>query len=164
MKIKTCTLLILLSQIVLINFAYASGLSPAEEVAMFKAAGFQLSGTQWHSECNNPSDFNFSPATIEKVIDLNGDNLPEALIVEGSSACYGNTGTEFSLISKQKNGAWIVMLSSIGIPIFLNTKGMNNFPDIEVGGPGFCFRVVRWNGKNYADNRFEYEGKVCKIN
>ena len=37
-----------------------------------------------------------------------------------------------------------------------------NWPDISVGGPGFCFPVERWNGKEYKLNRFEYEGKRCK--
>ena len=36
------------------------------------------------------------------------------------------------------------------------------WPDIQMGGPGFCFPVWRWNGSAYALNRFEYEGKRCK--
>jgi hypothetical protein len=45
---------------------------------------------------------------------------------------------------------------------FLKTRGADNWPDISVGGPGFCFPVVRWNGKEYKLQRFEYEGKRCK--
>ena len=48
------------------------------------------------------------------------------------------------------------------MPDFLATKGVGGWPDIEMGGPGFCFPVWRWNGKAYALNRFEYEGKRCK--
>jgi len=36
-------------------------------------------------------------------------------------------------------------------------------PDMSIGGPGFCFLVVRWNGKAYVKNRFEYEGKRCSL-
>ncbi|MFP5403517.1 MAG: hypothetical protein ACLGG2_02365 [Gammaproteobacteria bacterium] len=35
-------------------------------------------------------------------------------------------------------------------------------PDISIGGPGFCFPVVRWNGKACALHRCEYAGKRCK--
>lgn len=38
----------------------------------------------------------------------------------------------------------------------------DGWPDISVGGPGFCFPVERWNGKEYKLHRFEYEGKRCK--
>ena len=39
---------------------------------------------------------------------------------------------------------------------------MDGWPDIQVGGPGFCFPVLRWNGKEYILNRHEYEGKPCE--
>jgi len=35
-------------------------------------------------------------------------------------------------------------------------------PDMSVGGPGFCFPVLRWNGKAYVQNRYQYEGKACR--
>ncbi|MBI5861825.1 MAG: hypothetical protein HZB64_06575 [Rhodocyclales bacterium] len=38
----------------------------------------------------------------------------------------------------------------------------DGWPNISVGGPGFCFPVGRWNGKKYKLHRFEYEGKRCK--
>jgi len=51
----------------------------------------------------------------------------------------------------------------IWIAEFLKTRGVNNMPDMSIGGPGFCFLVVRWNGKAYVKNRFEYEGKRCSL-
>jgi hypothetical protein len=53
------------------------------------------------------------------------------------------------------------MIGGSGIPEFLRTKGAGGWPDISIGGPGFCFPVARWNGKVYAQHRFEYEGKRC---
>ena len=34
-------------------------------------------------------------------------------------------------------------------------------PELEVGGPGFCFPVLRWNGRAFAPSRHAYDGKPC---
>jgi hypothetical protein len=70
-------------------------------------------------------------------------------------------GTGYSLVSKGSDGKWVLMDQRQGIPEFLATRGAANWPDIQVGGPGFCFPVVRWNGKEYVPNRYQYEGKRC---
>ena len=31
----------------------------------------------------------------------------------------------------------------------------HGWQDVEIGGPGFCFPVMRWNGKQYAVLRHE---------
>jgi len=72
------------------------------------------------------------------------------------------TGTHFWLLSKQASGAWKLVFSETAMPDFLASKGAGGWPDIQLGGPGFCFPVWRWNGRDYALNRFEYEGKSCK--
>lgn len=135
-------------------------LSPADEAAAFKAAGFKKKGAQWH-RCEDPTPL-YGPGGIEDVRDVNGDGLPEVVITEGGTFCFGNTGTGFTLLSKQTNGTWKVMASSPGILHFLTTRGTGGWADIEVGGPGFCFPVLRWNGKAYAIDRHQYEGKACR--
>jgi hypothetical protein len=55
-----------------------------------------------------------------------------------------------------------LVTSGTGIPEFLKTKGADGWPDISVGGPGFCFPVERWNGREYKFQRWEYDGKACK--
>jgi hypothetical protein len=35
-------------------------------------------------------------------------------------------------------------------------------PSIDIGGPGFCFPVQRWNGREYRLHGYQHEGKVCK--
>lgn len=164
MKIKLVCLIAIALQFCIIKSALAVQLQPSDEAEAFKAAGYLLTEGKWHSECNEPIELSFSPAQIESVTDLNGDSLPEVIITEGSLACYGNTGSGFTIVSKQSNNLWKPMLSSTGIPAFLKTKGINSWPDIEIGGPGFCFSVWRWNGKSYEINRYEYEGKSCKLN
>jgi hypothetical protein len=139
-------------------------LSEADRVAVFKAAGATQHKGRWII-CAPPADAGASEsgeAVIDRVRDLNGDGRPEAVVTDGGTYCYGFTGIAFQLLSKQANGSWRVMSSNNGIPEFLKTKGKDGWPDISVGGPGFCFPVQRWNGKAYTLNRHEYEGKRCK--
>ncbi|RJG11559.1 hypothetical protein D3872_18960 [Massilia cavernae] len=143
-------------------YGASSKLAPSDEAAAFKAAGFTLKGKQWRS-CDDPTP-TYSPGAIAEVRDLNGDGRPEAVITEGGTYCYGHTGAAYTLVSKQADGRWKAMGGGTGIATFLPTKGKGGWPDIEVGGPGFCFPVVRWNGKEYKFNRHQYEGKACRPN
>ena len=134
-------------------------LSDADKVAVFKAAGAVQRKGLWLMCADEP---NPSGATIETVRDLNGDGRPEAVVSEGGTFCYGRAEAGYALLSKQADGSWRVMTGGSGIPAFLKSRGSGKWPDISIGGPGFCFPVQRWNGKEYALNRFEYEGKRCK--
>jgi hypothetical protein len=136
-------------------------LSPADEAAAFKAAGYKLKAKQWRA-CDDPSP-SYTPGAVEEVRDLDGDGLPEVVLTEGSTSCYGNTGAGYSLLSKQANGSWKRITNGAGILTFLPTKGVGGWPDIEIGGPGFCFPIERWNGQNYVLQRHQYEGKPCRI-
>jgi hypothetical protein len=141
--------------------APASELSASDQEAAFKAAGFTKRGQQWRSACEDPGTASYQPGNIETVRDLNGDGRPEAVITEGGTYCYGHTGTGFVLVSKQADGSWKSVYSATGMASVLATRGKDGWPDIEVGGPGFCFPVVRWDGREYKLNRHEYEGKSC---
>lgn len=132
------------------------------DAAIFRAAGFTRRGNQWRSDCDDPGTLSYGPGTIESRSDLNGDGRPEAVVTEGGIYCYGNTGTAYWLVSQQADGSWKLITNNTGIPEFLKTRGVGGWPDILVGGPGFCFPVERWNGKAYVLNRREYNGKPCK--
>ena len=141
----------------------AASAPAAEQAAIFKAAGFTRAAGKWHTDCDQPDSGSYDPGQIESYRDLNGDGRPEAVVTEGGSFCYVHTGTGFWVLSKQANGSWKPLYKSQGIAEFLPTRGVGKMPDISVGGPGFCFLVVRWNGKAYVTNGFEYEGKPCKL-
>jgi len=136
-----------------------ASLSEADKAVVFKAAGAVQKKGMWLMCADEP---NPSGASIETVRDLNGDGRPEAVVTEGGTFCYGRAEAGYALLSKQADGSWRVMTGGGGIPEFLKTRGAGKWPDISIGGPGFCFPVERWNGKEYALNRFEYEGKRCK--
>jgi hypothetical protein len=141
--------------------AGAAELGAADKKAAFAAAGFTLHGKDWRSACDDPGTASYSPGAIEAVGDLNGDGRPEAVITEGGTYCYGNTGTGFWLVSQEADGKWNLIANDIGIATFLPTKGTDGWPDIEVGGPGFCFPVIRWDGQQYGLHAHQYEGKPC---
>lgn len=134
--------------------ALAAGptLTPTDTAKAFKAAGFKLQGKQWVS-C--------AAGELAEVRDINGDGQPEAIITESGIACHGQAEVGYSLVSRQPNGVWKLLDAGSGIPNFLKTKGVGGWPDLQVGGPGFCFPVLRWNGSEYALQRHEYEGKPC---
>ena len=143
--------------------AAAADLSQNDTEAAFQSAGFKNHGSYWKSECEDPTPA-YSPGNIEVLEDLNDDGLPEVLITEGSSYCYGNTGITSSLVSKQNDGSWKLIFSAVGILSFINSNQASGWPEIEVGGPGFCFPVYRWNGNKFTFNRYEYEMKRCEPN
>jgi hypothetical protein len=136
-------------------------LSASDRDAAFRAAGFTRVGAEWRN-CDDPGTASYTPGEIEQSGDFNGDGRPVAVIVEGSTYCLGMTGTGFSLVSKQTDGSWKLLTGNTGVLSFLDAKGSGGWPDISVGGPGFCFPVERWDGKEYKARGFEYQGKSCR--
>ena len=146
--------------------ATPGSMSDSDQKAAFTAAGFALRDGQWLSECGletgtAPDLPPYTPGTIDTVTDINRDGGLDVVLVDGGLGCYGNTATGFWLLTK-RHDRWTLLTSSRGIPRFLESRGRDGWPDIEVGEPGFCFRIVRWDGTEYRTDRYEYEGKVCK--
>lgn len=141
------------------------GLSRADEAAAFRAAGFTRTAGQWQA-CGDPGTASYTPGSIETVRDINGDARPDAVITESSVFCFGRAETGYSVVSKQANGSWRRITGGSGIAKFLpktsKSRSTGGWPDLEIGGPGFCFPVARWNGREYVQHRFQYEGKPCR--
>lgn len=138
--------------------AAAAAIPVPEKTAIFIAAGATRRGAGWVICREDPR----ASATIETYQDVNGDGRPDAVVTEGSLFCNGSSEMGFVLLSKQADGKWKLMTGMQGIPEFLKTKGAGGWPDLLVGGPGFCFPVLRWNGRDYVNHRREYEGKPCR--
>lgn len=128
---------------------------------IFPAAGFQYTDGAWR-KCGDPGTVSYEPGQIARRGDFNGDGLTDAIVIEGGTYCFGMTGHGYTLISMTTTGKWRVMDERTGIPEFLDTTGTDGWPDIQVGGPGFCFPILRWNGTAYEVNRTEYEGQPCQ--
>lgn len=121
-------------------------LPPAEATAAFEAAGFTRVDGQWQA-CGDPGTANCQPGATTEVRDLNADGQPEAIVTEGSLYSFGDTETGYSLVSREPDGAWKLITAAPGVPSVLASKGQGGRPDLEIGGPGFCFPVERWNGR-----------------
>ena len=144
----------------LVATALAAEAPPSERAAIFRAAGFHHRAGRWESDCGDPGTASYEPGRIEQFGDLNGDGRPEAVVTEGSAYCYGNTGTAFTLLTRSAEGQWQKLYQSPGVATFLTSRA-NGWPELEVGGPGFCFSVLRWTGTAFALHRHAYAGKRC---
>lgn len=124
-------------------------LTPSEQAAVFKAAGFKRARGEFIRCKEETPTASRMPGRIE-VTDLNGDGQPEAWVKESSVFCYGQTAEYFALVTKD-SGRWRLLLNDVGVPVVLKAK-YHGWPDIKVGGPGFGrkFPVYRWNGKSYV--------------
>lgn len=133
-----------------------------EREAIFRAAGYDEREGQWKA-CDGNGDVFLDEEWIAggAVRDLNGDGLPEVIVGDGGTFCHGMTGQGYVILTPAAGG-WRVIHSNSGIPSFLETRGADGWPDIEVGGPGFCFPVLRWTGTEYALHRQQYEGQPCE--
>lgn len=128
------------------------------DAAIFAAAGAVRRDGGWVMCKEGPEP---PSARIEARRDLDGDGRDEAIVSEDGSFCYGSTGMGFALVSQQADRSWRRLTSGSGVPEVLGTRGKDRWPDLSIGGPGFCFPVHRWDGRAYVLHRHEYAGKAC---
>lgn len=140
----------------------ARALPVSERTAVFRAAGVQAVGGGRWTGCTEDASGR-SEAQLAMIEDINGDGRPDAMIRDSGSYCNGYAGVASTVLTQTSTGAWSVMLSTQGFINFLESRGADNYPDIEVGLPGFCFPYRRWNGDEYAiAARLDNEGKPCQ--
>src|SRR5438045_2437848 len=108
---------------IMIAAMLAAAAPASEQAAIFTAAGFSRRGNKWRTDCDQSDPDTYEAGAIDTYRDLNGDGRPEAVVTEGGTSCYGNTGTGFVLLSKQANGRWGKLYDSQGIAEFLKTRG-----------------------------------------
>lgn len=85
--------------------------------------------------------------------DLNGDGVVEIFVQGGNSCTSGMAGSSIVLFIKEAGGSYN---SHLGFPAGgwskLETSNAG-FPDLAIGGPGFCEAVYRWDGTTYQHDR-----------
>lgn len=81
--------------------------------------------------------------------DLNGDGQPEVIVLGGNSCTSGGNGSSLWLLTKSADGAWQKHLGFPAGGYTLLSEKHQGFPDIQVGGMGWCEAVWRWDGQTY---------------
>jgi hypothetical protein len=145
-------------------------LSAAEQGAVHAAFAewFPVSSDGLRFEDENCGDI---PARAE-VVDLNGDGSYEVFIYWGNACTSGGTGSSLSLFTKDSSGGY---RDQLGFPAagYTTLPARNDgYPDLQFGGPGFCFAVWSWNGNNYEfkcnspqeEGGCQLTGTVCQTN
>lgn len=139
-------------------------LTPAQRGEIMRAAGYRLLRGEWSQSCDDESrdpDAEYG-GEVTELTDLNKDGALEALVVGGSTYCFGMTGSSYAMLTR-RNGAWHILTQGTGIPGFYPRPGLA-WPDVEVGGPGaHCFPFERWNGTAYEFAGYSVGGKICEI-
>ncbi len=87
--------------------------------------------------------------------DLNGDGGPEVVVDYGNACTSGMAGTSVALFVKDPSGHYRLGLGVTGLIAEVRTSTTPGFADLLIGGPGFCFGVWHWNGREYAHVRNE---------
>ncbi|MBX3024595.1 hypothetical protein KF840_06770 [bacterium] len=91
-----------------------------------------------------------------EVKDLDGDGVDEVLITYGNTCLSGMAGTSVIMFIKDKSGRYQSQLGFPGVIAEVRpAKGGKGYPDLLIGGPGFCFPLWHWNGKAYVHLRDE---------
>jgi len=123
----------------------------------YKAAGMTQKDGHW-TGCPD-DDYGMAEVADGDYRDINGDGVKDLVITDSGTFCYGATGQGFVLLDRA-SGKWQVVYQSEGIPLFKDTAGKatGTWPDITIGGPGFCFPVMRWNGQTYMQDHQEADG------
>lgn len=100
-------------------------------------------GAYFDKDCNESTQYE------AEVIDLNQDGQPEVFTQVFGTCLGGGAGVQLNLFIKNKTGQWQPQFGFPGMYTILKTQN-KGYPDIEIGGPGFCFPIWRWNGQEYA--------------
>ena len=84
--------------------------------------------------------------------DLNGDGVVEVFVLGGNTCTSGMDGSTITLWIKNADGSYAM---NLGFPAgrwtVLETSNMG-YPDLAIGGAGFCEAVWRWDGTSYQQH------------
>ena len=126
-----------------------SKLTATEKNKIAALTGFVLSGNKDQPFAMDKDSKDYPFSAVVSPTDPNKDGSEEIFITYGNSYTSGNTGSSINLYIKNTAGVYTLHLGFPGIsPDILTTTNLG-YPDILVGGPGFEFPVLRWNGKTY---------------
>ena len=81
--------------------------------------------------------------------DLNRDGTSEVFVQWGNACTSGSTGRSLSLFLKDASGAYRDQFGFPALGYRFIEPGSGGYPDVELGGPGFCMPIWGWQGTAY---------------
>lgn len=95
-------------------------------------------------------DSNCGPvAPAAEVIDLNRDGRMEVFVRWGNTCTSGLAGSSLSLFIAGPDGDYRHEFGFPAAGYRALPTAAGGYPDLEIGGPGFCFPVWAWRGVAY---------------
>ena len=138
-------------------------LTITEKNQLATALGFVLSNDKVQPFALDADSKDYPFAATVFPVDMNKDGKEEIFVHFGNSYTSGNTGTSIALFIKNSSGVYQNHLGFPGmIPDALATVNQG-YPDLLIGGPGFEYPVLRWNGKTYANHRVVKDAAYEKL-
>ncbi|MGE4132935.1 MAG: hypothetical protein AB7F86_14940 [Bdellovibrionales bacterium] len=134
--------------------AESNDLSDEEQQSIFKVLDIKTAsdGTLRGAECeNDPMDVEMQP------LDLNNDGQTEVFVTWGNTCTSGATGSSLSLMIKNPSGEWVDQFGFPAATFQLLEEVHDGYPDILVGGRGFCQPIYTWRGSKYELDRRQPE-------
>jgi hypothetical protein len=122
------------------------GLPERERVALYQGLGLKLDSTGkgfLDTSCDQPAD------AVVTFSDWNGDGNKEVLVIFGNSCTSGMAGSSAVLFIKDSAGQYQPNLGFPASSAEPQSTSNLGYPDLLIGGPGFCFPLWRWNGTAY---------------
>ena len=145
-------------------FAGGQGdLSAEERLQVFNDLSFTVTpdGKSLTDEvCGQPAD-----AKVE-FRDMNSDGRQEVLVIFGNSCTSGMAGSSVLLLIRDAGGKLQPNLGFSAASADPLPESSLGYPDLLIGGPGFCFPVWRWDGTayNYLRNDPQMPGGCDHLN
>jgi hypothetical protein len=133
----------------------AGQLSASDRADVLALLGFELGddgATILDPVCRLPM-----AAPDVRLDDLNGDGRPELSVNGGNTCSAGSTGAVLWLLGRGPDGRYRLVLSTLALGYRATGHRVDGYPDLVLGGPGFCHAVWRWTGSEYAFDRNEPE-------
>ena len=134
-------------------FAGGSGrLSEEEQSEIFAQLGLRISDDAKvlvDETCGQPVTY------AVEFRDLNADGTDEVIVDAGNGCMSGAAGTSVTVFRRAPSGGYEPVLGLPGMIAEVREAANIAYPDLLVGGPGFCFGLWRWDGEQYAHFRNE---------
>jgi len=88
-------------------------------------------------------------------MDLDGDGVDEVVVDYGNSCTSGGAGRSVAVFRRGVDLVPRTVLHLPGLLVEVRPTTGSAFPELVIGGPGFCFGVWAWNGERYDHARNE---------